>query len=688
MVTAPSPANLRRLLHPAKVAVVGGGSWGRQVIFNHARLGFQGEIAALHPPRDEIAGRPAYRRGGDVPFTPDAAFIGVNRFATVDVARDLAERGCGGLVCFAAGFREASVEDENGARLQDALLEAVGDMALIGPNCYGFINYLDGVVLWPDQQGGQREARGVAIITQSSNIAMNISMQRRGLAIAYNATAGNQAQLSLASLGEAFLKDPRVTALGLHVEGFSDVRAMEQLAATARAEGKGIVALKVGRSAGAQAATFSHTASVAGFDAGAQALLDRLGMARVDTIPALLDTLKLLHTTGPLPAPRIATMSCSGGEAGLMSDLAEAAGVEFPPLNERQRKDLRDALGPMVALANPLDYHTFVWGDTDALAKTFTAMIDPELALTLVILDLPHAERCDPQAWECVVDACLRASEATGGKMGIVSTIPENMHEAFARRLAEAGVVTFSSLEDMLAGVKAGTVIGQGEEKAPVLLAKGADGAADHAPKQVLTEAEAKAVLAQYGLRVPRAARAEGSADIATAGERIGFPLVVKGEGIAHKSDAGAVALNIASVEEAIAAAEDMPTERFLLEEMVGDVVAELLVGVVRDEAHGFVLTIAAGGVLTELLKDSTSLLLPVTPDEVSSALRRLRVDPLLNGYRGRPVASEESIVAAVMALQAYVEAHADQIDEVEINPLIAREYDAVAVDALIRLKG
>ncbi|RVC39960.1 CoA-binding protein, partial [Mesorhizobium sp. M4B.F.Ca.ET.088.02.2.1] len=141
-----------------------------------------------HPTKDEVAGRKAYRSVADLPGAPDAAFVGVNRHLTIEVIRELAERGAGGAVCFAAGFLETEAYDEDGERLQAELVTAAGQMPIIGPNCYGLINYADGALLWPDQHGGIRlpdGGKGVAIITQSSNIAINMTMQKRGLPIAF-----------------------------------------------------------------------------------------------------------------------------------------------------------------------------------------------------------------------------------------------------------------------------------------------------------------------------------------------------------------------------------------------------------------------------------------------------------------------------------------------------------------------
>jgi len=354
------PRDLSRLLRPKTIAVVGGGAWCRSVIEQVRKAGFAGDIWPVHPKGGEIAGIPVFAALSDLPAAPDATFVGINRDATIDTVAALSAMGAGGAVCFASGFAEV----EDGQELNARLLLAAGRMPILGPNCYGMINALDGALLWPDQHGCLPVESGVAILTQSSNIAINMTMQHRGLPIAYVVTCGNQAQTTQAEIASGLLDDPRVTAIGLHIEGFGDLATWQALARKARDKGVPLVAIKVGRSAQAQAATVSHTASLAGGDAGAQALLDRLGIARVNDIPTFLETLKLLHVCGPLPSGRIASISCSGGEASIAADTAHGRALEFPPLNPRQKSDLFDALGPKVTLANPLDYHTYIWRDT------------------------------------------------------------------------------------------------------------------------------------------------------------------------------------------------------------------------------------------------------------------------------------------------------------------------------------
>jgi acyl-CoA synthetase (NDP forming) len=584
----------------------------------------------------------------------------------------------GGAICFASGFSEAEQEDDTGTDLQAQLVAAARDMPILGPNCYGMINALDQTVLWPDQHGCKPVDSGVAIITQSSNMAINITMQTRALPMAAIACAGNQAQTGMADIGIHLLQDPRITALGLHIEGFNDLRAYEALAAEAHRLNKPIVALKVGKSEQAQAATISHTASVAGGDAGANALLKRLNIARVNSLPTFLETLKLLHFTGPLPNANIASISCSGGEASLAADTAVGHNVQFPPLTPTQKTNLRAALGPMVALANPLDYHTYIWRDTDAMTTAWAAMMEPHLALTLLVVDFPRSDTCDDSDWDCAIEAASRAKAQTQANVAMVATLPENLSESVANKLSKRGVIPLLGLTEAIEAIAAASQFTE-PHSLPVILPNPCQNA------HTVTERVAKTLLADAGLRIPKSFSATSSEDAATQAQAIGFPVVIKGEGIAHKSEAGAVALNLGTVDDVRDAASAMPTDTFLIEEMVTGGVVELLVGVVKDPAHGFVLTLGAGGTLTEILTDSASVLVPATRSEVETALMSLKSAALLSGFRGAPPANITAILNAVEAIQNYVLANADSLEEVEVNPLICTPTDAIAADALMR---
>ena len=666
--------DLSRLLRPKSVAVIGGGAWCTSVVQQLQKAGFAGEIWPVHPRATEICGLRAYDGVPSLPAAPDAAFVGINRDATIGAVERLRRKGAGGAVCFASGFAEVG----DGSERNQALLQAAGEMPILGPNCYGMINALDGALLWPDQHGCVPVDRGVAILTQSSNIAINLTMQKRALPLAYVITAGNQAQVSQAAAAMALLEDPRVTAIGLHVEGFGSLHEWQALARAARVKGIPLVVLKVGRSQQAQTATASHTASLAGGDAGAQALLDRLGIARVDDLPSLLETLKLLHVTGPLPDTQIASISCSGGEASLIADMATNRHITFPELTADQEQRLFDALGPRVTLANPLDYHTYIWRDTEAMAAAWSAMSAPHIALTCLIVDFPREDRCDPADWDCAVRAALLTRERTGRPVAMVATLPELMPEPVAQRLLDGGVVPLAGLEAALSAIEAASVrpAPDPDLDLPVLPPLG--------DLHLTSEADAKSALASHGLAIPKGTPAPlETLRHACAG--LTPPLVLKGLGYAHKSEAGAVALHLGSPDAVAAAARGMHAETFLIEEMVQGAVAELLIGIHRDPAHGLVLTIGAGGVMTEILQDSTSVLIPASEDALKNALSRLRIAPVLKGFRGRPAANQAAILDAIMALQSYALANAATLAEIEVNPLICTPSTAVAADALLR---
>lgn len=709
---------LNHLLRPRTIAVIGGGGFAPNVVRQCLKMGFSGEVWPVHPTKDEVAGVKAYASVADLPAAPDATFIGVNRFATIDIVRQLAARRAGGAVCFAAGFLEAGEDDADGARLQRELIEAAGDMPIIGPNCYGLINYADGALLWPDQHGGVRLAegeRGVAIITQSSNIAINMTMQRRGLPLAYLMTAGNQAQTGLSEMALGLIEDPRVSALGLHIEGFDAVSGFERLAARARELRKPIVAMKVGRSAQARAATVSHTASLAGSDAASDAFLRRLGIARVDTIPSFLETLKLLHASGPLSGNRISSMSCSGGEASVMADAAEGRKVVFPALAEEHKTAVGATLGPLVAIANPLDYHTFIWNDEPAMTAAFSAFVSGGFDLNMLVLDFPRADRCSDADWWPTVNAfetALKTNEAAGA---IVASMPENLPEDYCAGLMARGIVPLYGIPEAMDAAEAAAFIGEawlglssthlGGRGGPAKPGRSGGEASARNPHSAspgsaplplkggeegrqLDEAEAKALLARTGLPIPQGRRVSGVEEAVQVAREMGYPVAVKALGLAHKSEHGAVRLNLPDEMAVTGAARGLlPLGTGLyVERMVEGGIAELIVGVTRDPLFGPVMTIGTGGVLVELLKDSATLLLPASRDEVDAALRSLKLFPLLDGYRGRPKADLGAAIDAILGIAAFAVDNAGLIEELDINPLIVCESGKGAwiADALL----
>ena len=730
---------LDRLLRPRSLAFVGGAA--AELAIDACRsFGYAGDMWAVNP-RRELRGLPTLASVSALPAGPDAAFVGVGRHAAVEVVRQLAAVGTGAAVCHASGFAETG---EAGAALQAELVDAAAGMPLVGPNCYGTLSAVAGAALWPDVHGLARCQSGVALVSQSGNIAVNLTMQRRGLDVAHVLALGNQADVGVAEALEALVADEAVTGVGLVVEAVDDVERFAAAVHSARERSLPVVALKLGASQASSAIAISHTASLVGEDAAYDALFARLGVRRVHTVTELLDSLSVLCAVGPLRGNRLASMSCSGGEASLVADRARCRDLAFPSFAPDHADRVASALDGRVAVTNPLDYHTFIWGDEARLTACFGAVLDadtkraasappfdadagqsasarafdadagqsasappfdadagqsasappfdadagqsasaPPFDAALLVLDFP-AEGLDRSRWWPTLRAFAAACSTSGTPGVVAASMAENLPLQARTRAAALGLVCCAEIDNALSALEAAAAWGQ-KASAPV--------AGLLAPRQhpdtglrVLSEHEAKQRLAAAGIAVPAGILVPAEEAAAAAAAKIGYPVAVKASGVAHKSDTGAVAVGLADAGEVTSAVQRLAAAgggSILVESLIPDAVAELLVSVRPTPPVGMLLTLGAGGTLAELLDDTVSLLLPAAAGDVLEVLRSLRIWPLLAGYRGRPAGAVDAVVEAVSALGALVRDDRS-IFEVEINPLMVTPHGAVAADALM----
>ena len=674
--------DLRPLLEPRSIVFVGGAECD-VAIRKTLGLGFTGKIWAVHPKREQLGGVATVKSASDVEGPVDAAFIAVKREPTVEVLRTLRAKGLQGAVIYASGFAETG---DTG--LQDELLAAADGIPLMGPNCYGFVNGLSRVALWPDEHGIVPGESGVAIITQSGNMACNLVTTMRGLPVALTCAIGNQADVDMAQLVESCARDPRITAIGLHIEGLRDVAAFARAAAVARELRKPIVVLKTGRSEQGARVTMSHTSSLSGADALYDALFRRYGVARVKSVSALVETLKFLHCGGAIADSRLVSMSCSGGEAALAADMALDRAVSFPPFTAATRERVAATLNEYVSVENPLDYHTFIWGQPEKLEATYSAVLAGGYDVAMLILDTPTHPATNPASWVVAARALVQAARNTGARAAVVATLHEGMPLDLANELAAAGVAPMMGLDDALTAFEAAAFIGRNwaQTELPPSLGQAAVAAGEPV---VYSEKAAKDLLATFGLVVPEG-RVCAAGDAVAVAEQLGYPVTLKvsSAAIAHKTEAGGVVLNLRSADEVAAAAARLAklSPEVLVERMVTGAVAELILGLMRDPQFGTALVVGAGGILTELLHDSATLLLPTSETEIRAALAGLKCWPLVTGFRGRH-GDAEAVVHAVQALAAFAAAHAGRIEEVDVNPLLVTATGAVAVDALIRMR-
>jgi acetate---CoA ligase (ADP-forming) len=680
-----SAKSLQRLLAPRSVALIGG-AWADAVFAASGVIGYSGEVWRIHPKRPSTDGQRYYRSVDELPSAPDAAFIAAPNHEVPAIAQALQRRGAGGFVCFAAGFSElATVE---GDRLTRELIHSAGDLPYFGPNCYGFVNFFDGVALWPDQVVGSRRERGVALICQSGTIALNLLFNDRSLPIGCVLTVGNQTRLAAEDLIELLTDDDRVTGFGLYLEGIRDAQRFAAVAARARAAGKPIALVKAGRTEAATATVRTHTGSLAGADGAFDAFCAQAGIARCESLATLCETLKIFDCGGPLRGRRVLVMGASGGDMAMTADAARDLSLEFAPFPPVSTTRLREILTDKVHIANPFDFHTHTWFDLPKHRAMFDVVLRSGYDAVGFMLDCPPPPG-DATAYVNVVKEFAAALPGAATRAALISSLPESMAAATRELCQAAGIAPLQGQREALEALDLAGAVGErwaANSEVELRIPRALPAAA-----AALSEKDGKAALAAFGVPVPRNVVVPVRGAVHGAVE-IGFPVVIKANSAAleHKSEVGGVIVNVRSTNEAEAAALRLGklSDTLLVEEMVTDGVAEILVGITVDAQFGQMLVLGAGGVLTELLRDSVNLLPPFTEASIAAALGRLKVAKLLAGFRGRPPGDVPALVAAILACTRYAAANLERLSELDLNPVIVRPQGCgvVAVDALIRL--
>jgi acyl-CoA synthetase (NDP forming) len=653
----------------------------------------------VNPKRETLGGYPCFASVADLPEAPDATFLAVPAPAAIATTAQLAARGAGGIVCYTAGFREAGAE---GQVLEAALIEAAGDLALVGPNCYGVINYLDRAALWPFAHGGGSPGYGAAIITQSGMLSSDITMSQRSLPLTHMISCGNQSVLSLEDFVDHLIDHPAVRAIGMHIEGLRDVPRFAAAALRAAEKGVPLVALKTGSSQIGASLTVSHTGSLSGTDDLYDALFARVGVIRVKSPSQLLETLKFLCVAGAPLGNRVAGFTCSGGGATMLADHAEAIGLGFPAFGPAERAALLPLLPDIATVSNPLDYTTPIWGDASKTGPVFASAINGVQADSAVLVqDYPAAGLDESKPYyRADAGAFIAAAKARGIPAAICATLPENIDPETRDWLVAQGVAPMQGLSETLDAMRAAGL--WAERRAQIMAKRPAPLLAlpDLATLQTVDEAAGKALLSTLGLPIP-AGEVVAGAQVVQAASRIGYPVVLKmmGPKLAHKSEAGAVAVGLANAADLTAALQKMRadvtahdplalTDRFLVEAMAPRPLAELLVNLRRDAQFGLVLTLGAGGVLVELLEDAATLLLPASAAQIEAALNGLKIARILRGYRGARGADMAALAGFIAQLCQLFESHSAALAEVEINPLFVTATGPWVVDVLIQKAG
>ena len=687
--------NLDRLLKPRHVAVIGGRD-AETVATECRRIGFNGSFWPVNPKRSHIGGHRCFPTIEDLPEAPDAVFLAIPKEPAIDALNKLNSMGAGGVVCYTAGFGETGVEGEHAER---RLVAASGDLALVGPNCYGVINYVDRVALWPFTHGGSYPGYGAAIITQSGMLSSDFTMSQREVPFAYMVSAGNQTILRLENFVDELCEHPEVRAIGIHIEGLKDIPAFERAALKSLQLGKPIVALKTGTSKLGSSLTVSHTGSLSGTDELYNALFDRLGIIRVKSPSQLLETLKFICVGGVPRGKQLAGLTCSGGGATMLADYADRFELNFTSLDAKTSEELRIRLPPTATVSNPLDYTTPIWGIEEKTRPVFDTLLSLNHDAAIIVQDYPAPGLDDSkQYYRNDTLSFIAATKARHIPGAVCSTIPENLDNETRKFLVDHGVAPMQGIEECMTAIAHAAWYGVRRSEIQNSDPKQLFKLEPNKAVRLLDEAAGKNLLRKNGIPIPEGRIGSGS-KIAQLSNELGFPVVLKlvSALLPHKTEAGAIKMSLRSSNEVSKAVEQIKsnveifnsaalTDVFLVETMVAAPVAELMVNIRYDSEFGFVMTLATGGILVELFADSTTILLPTSRNDLVRALSRLKIKRLLDGYRGQSGANMESLLSTLERLTEFATDPLNKVAEIEINPLFVGKDVTCAIDVLMQI--
>ncbi|MGI9461807.1 MAG: acetate--CoA ligase family protein [Alphaproteobacteria bacterium] len=697
-----SAERLKRLFAPKSIVVVGGG-WADRVIEECKNAGYGGKIYAVHDKKLDVSGIKTYQKVIDLPEAPDACYIAIKHEKSIEVIKELNNMSAGGAIIFAAGFAEVG---RMGVERQQRLIKAcqhdkLGAMPFLGPNCYGIINMNLGSVMWPDFQGLARVDSGVAIITQSGNIGINLTMQKRGLPVVYMMTMGNQAMVTISDVMRVMADDAAVKAIGLHIEGFGDINNFIKAVQYCHERNKPVVILKTGLSHLGAELTMSHTASLAGGGMAVKAFLQKIGVPQVFDVPEFLEMLKLQMAFGLQKlSPRsfnkngkrdikAISFSCSGGEATLMADLCHSINqmtadydIVFPAMQEKTKQQLDELHGGRVVLSNPFDYQTYIWDDKEAIFKNFNFALETDVDYGILILDIPNRDGMDPWAWHDTYQGFVKGTQLNKRRGIVLASLVETLpSEERCYKLLAEGIAPLAGIETCLKLLSRLEITANYYQ--PIGMAE------LYGTEQMLDHQAARKILSDFGLVFVKSQTVNKN-NFSQAVKNFKKPVVLKADNIAHKTEQNAVRLNLKdaaviekNAKELFAMANDI-----IIEEMVDDKKLELLLGVNKDAAVGMALVIGEGGMLAELCDDRIFIPLPTTADEITNALRRLKFYPLFLGYRGQKPLNIKAVVKAAMAVNDFAIKYQNNLITLDINPLLVSEKNAIAVDQLMVLKN
>lgn len=689
-------AQLERLLAPKSIAVVGAspraGSFGMRTLENLAH--YRGEVLPVNAKYASIGERACYPSLKALPQAPDCAVLVVPREAVEATVEEAAAAGVGSLIVYASGYGEMERAESARAQCRLAEIARAAAMPMLGPNCMGLVNHAlgAGMTFIPEYARAPRQAGSIAVVSQSGALGYTLAqVWDRGVGIRLFASTGNSADIDVADLVAALAEDEQCRAIACLFEGATSARRMLEAGERARRAGKPVVVFKLGTSEDGAAAARSHTGSLAGSAVAWRALFERAGLIQVDDYEAMLEYTRFFAAAGRPAGRGVAVISGSGGAGVMAADKAAQHGVPMPQPLEATGATLRSIVPEFGAARNPCDPTGQVLSDPDSFGKCCRALLaDPQYGALVIPATVAVQETAERRVPE--ISALARAQD----KPVVLVWLSEWLQGPGSGGYeADERVPVFRSMDRCFAALAAWHA---GGERRDIAAARTAPRSAPQAARRVLAEAgeiltelDAKKALAAYGVPVVEERLAASAEEAVAAARALGYPVVLKAESptILHKTELGVVRLGVADdgavrrhYAEIVAAAHGHELRGVLVQPMIEG--AEVIVGARVDPSVGPLIVVGSGGVLVELIHDSVAALAPVSPAEARAMFARLRGFHLLTGFRGGAGANLGALADAVARISEFAADFADEIEEMDVNPLRCGPARIAAVDSLI----
>ena len=702
--------NLAPLMKPTSIAVVGASqrlTRATRVVANLQRFGYAGKIFPINPRYSDVLGLPCYPDLGATPERADSVVVAIPAEQVPDVLRAAVANGVRGAVVLSSGFAEAGPE---GKQRQAELERLATDHGLLicGPNCYGVFNIRLGASTFSADMAEPLRPGPVGVVSQSGGFSHAIAeylMQQRCVGVSYIVSCGNQAGLTVEDYVAYLVDDGDTHVVGAFVEGFKKPDTFRQAAARARALGKPIVVLKVGRSENARQAMLAHTGSLAGTAEIVEAMLKQSGVVQVSSLNEMIDTLALLPAARR-SAPRswrVGILSGLGGECGRASDAADRAGVELPPLSAASVETMKSFMPDFASPRNPLDGTGAMYEDARLFPQLFDVMLREE-AIDVVAVNLrvnvpkPGGGAPSRQFSRAMIEALPRNPERL--VLAFSSFAGGDLDQDVVGALADAGVPFLESTETAMLALR------HAREHRRFLGRPDLPPSSPAAPRAgarlsgTLGNADAMQLLRDFGMPLAETVAVKDAEAAVAAADRLGYPVVLKIDSpdIAHKTDVGGVRVGCGDGAAVRAAFRDMlgevrrraPAARIdgaLVQRMIGGG-REMILGVKTDPLVGPAVVCGFGGIFVEQLRDVSLRVPPIGPADAAEMIAELRGAAILSGARSRPPADTRGLADAIVRLAALADAYRHSLRAVDINPLLVLDdgHGVVAVDWLIEL--